>query len=132
MRAFLSKDASFRYCLAKGCSSGQVHDSGAEGQIFRCGACGFRVCTVHDMAFHDGETCAAYDERLVREEKERVEREVQEDQSRKERVEQEAKSLAEVQKAVMCPNQKCKVPIHKLSGCDHMTCKYAVQCWLDI
>jgi len=125
MRAFLSNDASFRYCLAEGCKSGQVHDSGAEGNIFRCGACGFRVCTIHDMTFHEGETCTQYDERLVREERERIEKQEQEDKDRKRRQEEEIASVAAVDKfARACPG--CKRPIQKTSGCDHMTCEYEV------
>jgi len=63
MRAFLSNDATFRYCLKEGRTSGQVHDSGSEGNIFRCVACTFLICTTHDEAMHVGETCEQYDAR---------------------------------------------------------------------
>lgn len=49
MRSTLSAETNFRYCMAEGCVSGQIHDEGVEANIFNCGACGFRVCTVHNM-----------------------------------------------------------------------------------
>ncbi|KAH5324355.1 hypothetical protein HBI12_092230 [Parastagonospora nodorum] len=125
MRSFLSADAQFRYCLSPSCNSGQVHNSGAEGYIFCCVACGFRACTIHDAAFHEGETCGQFDERIKREE----ERQAEEDrQAEKERVarelrkQQEAQSEEEVKRcAMVCPG--CQTPIQKISGCDHMTCR---------
>jgi E3 ubiquitin-protein ligase RNF14 len=120
MRRFLSADKDFHYCLAEGCSSGQIHDNGIEGPIFRCAACGHRMCTAHNpvVSFHDNEGCAQYNERI---ERERVEREVQERKLRL-RGEQEEASAAEVStSSVECPG--CGVHIQKLSGCDHMTCK---------
>jgi hypothetical protein len=97
--------------MAEGCSSGQIHDEGVEANIFRCVACGFRVYTVHNIPFHEDETCADYDRRVqLEKEMEGIQRE------------QEAASLAEVQRcAVVCPG--CQAPIQKTSGCDHMTCK---------
>jgi hypothetical protein len=114
-RAFLSADSTFRYCLSPTCSSGQVHDSSNDGNIFRCGTCGFLVCTTHNMAFHTGETCAAYDNRLAREQQEIEE-------GKRLRENQEELSKKEVERcAMVCPG--CGVPIQKTSGCDHMTCK---------
>lgn len=115
MRAFLSADQNFRYCLAEGCSSGQIHDPDSDGNIFRCNACNFRVCTIHDVPFHVGETCARYDERRHREEEDRR----RDDQKREE---QNEMSVAEVARSsTKCPG--CEVPIHKYEACDHMTCK---------
>jgi hypothetical protein len=72
------------------------------------------VCTTHDIAFHLGETCAAYDERLAHE--------AEEEEGKKLREDQEEKSAEEVKRcATVCPG--CGVPIQKVSGCDHMTCK---------
>jgi hypothetical protein len=33
-----------------------------------CVDCKFRICTFHDLPFHDGETCAQYDTRRREEE----------------------------------------------------------------
>ncbi|KAF2636008.1 hypothetical protein P280DRAFT_510790, partial [Massarina eburnea CBS 473.64] len=117
IRNILSNDASFRYCIADGCTFGQIHDSDNDGNIFRCGACGFRACVTHDVPFHTDETCRQYDERMQREESERTEEIGL-------RREQEAASLEVVGKtAVQCPG--CGMNIQKTGGCDHMTCSRA-------
>jgi hypothetical protein len=110
-------DPDFRSCYAENCNSGQIHDTGVEGNIFRCNACGFRVCTVHNVAFHTDETCDQYDERIAREERERQE-------ETRIKQEQEEASLAEVSRSsVECPG--CGANIQKTEGCDHMTCKFS-------
>ncbi|KAA8621650.1 IBR multi-domain protein [Pyrenophora tritici-repentis] len=60
MRSLLSSDPSFLYCLNPSCTSGQIHDSGTAGPIFRCAECGFKMCTAHEpvVPFHEDETCA--------------------------------------------------------------------------
>ena len=124
VRSLLSADEKFLYCLAEGCPSGQVHDTGIEGPIFRCAGCGFRMCTAHIpiIPFHENETCNTYTERMERERQEREAR--QEEDTRRKREDEEA-SAAEVKKnAVECPG--CGVQIHKMAGCDHMTCKLLV------
>jgi hypothetical protein len=63
MRATLGNDPNFRWCRAPGCASGQVHLNGEDGNIFRCVACGHRVCVVHNDTFHEGETCQEFDYR---------------------------------------------------------------------
>lgn len=116
VRSLLSADEKFLYCLAKGCPSGQIHDTGPEGPIFRCVNCGFRMCTAHTpvIPFHENETCKTYTERIAMETQER--------DARRKRKEEEA-SAAEVEKnAVECPG--CGVRIQKMEGCDHMTCKF--------
>lgn len=119
MRSFLSSDANFRYCLAEGCNSGQVHDGdAAQANIFRCAACHFRVCTVHDVAFHDDETCDQYDSRRQREEQEAHEA-WEDDNRRADELTQSQKYMTE--NSVSCPG--CTVQIQKITGCDHMTCK---------
>jgi hypothetical protein len=121
MRSLLSGEANFVYCQVEGCISGQIHDTGVEGPIFRCAACSFRMCTAHDpvIPFHEDEACSQYTERMDRE---RAEREAQE-QNEKRRREQEEASVAEVGRSSMeCPG--CRVHIQKTSGCDHMTCKF--------
>lgn len=52
----------FRWCIAKGCKSGQVH----EGELtpkFKCVACKVSHCAIHGVKWHKGETCAEYDYR---------------------------------------------------------------------
>lgn len=123
MRTLLSADENFLYCLAEGCSSGQVHDTGVEGPIFRCAACGSRMCTAHTpvIPFHENESCVVYTQRLERQEREANET----PEAQCTRLQEEA-SRAEVEKtAVECPG--CEVPIHKISGCDHMTCKFSIR-----
>ncbi|KAF2789085.1 hypothetical protein K505DRAFT_285044, partial [Melanomma pulvis-pyrius CBS 109.77] len=116
-RNALGGDANFRWCRAPGCQSGQVHESGHAGNIFRCIACGFRVCVMHDTTWHEGETCQEYDDR-VGGAKERGEQ--------KRREEQEKASLEAIKKiSKKCPGEGCGWNIQKDSGCDHMTC---VQC----
>jgi hypothetical protein len=107
-RSVLSNIPNFRHCLRPGCESGQIHDSGAEGNIFRCNACDFLVCTTHDEAFHMGETCEEYDRR----------------KSHRHQGENDA-SIKKIKKmAKRCPGEDCGVWIEKNNGCDHMTCKF--------
>ncbi|KAH7380285.1 hypothetical protein DE146DRAFT_773436 [Phaeosphaeria sp. MPI-PUGE-AT-0046c] len=106
----------FRHCLRSGCNSGQIHDSGVEGNIFRCVACDFLVCTTHDEAFHTGETCEEYDR------KKSCQRKVEDDASM-DKIDSTTKE---------CPNPKCGVRIEKNDGCDHMTCRRCNHefCWV--
>lgn len=120
MRSILSADPTFFYCPNSNCKSGQIHDTSAEGNIFRCNACGHRVCTDHDphVPFHEGETCTQYTERIAREIADREDAAVR----KRERQQQDEASLVTVKRdAVECPG--CGVMIHKTAGCDHMTCK---------
>jgi hypothetical protein len=128
MRSLLSADGNFLYCHGEGCSSGQIHDTGMEGPIFRCAACGYRMCTAHDpiIPFHENESCTHYSARIAREIAQAEEEERARTQQEEARVrrEQEAASAAEVAKSsVECPG--CGVQIQKTEGCDHMTCKYS-------
>src|SRR5213083_1377591 len=60
-REALNDDPNFRWCRRAGCRSGQIHEHGADGNIFRCFACGFKVCVVHEDTWHEGETCEEHD-----------------------------------------------------------------------
>ncbi|KAJ5058517.1 hypothetical protein J3E72DRAFT_196926 [Bipolaris maydis] len=110
LRSFLSTQEDFVYCMAPGCSSGQIHDTstlGEQGPIFRCVGCGYRMCTAHTpiVPFHENETCAEYDKRIETEKEE-----------------EEAASVALLkEKAQKCPG--CGSQIEKTTGCDRMTCK---------
>src|SRR4051812_43056626 len=97
----LNSIPNFRHCLGPGCASGQIHDSGIEGNIFRCNECNFLVCTVHDEAFHAGETCAEYDKRK------NSQRKVEDDAS-VEKIKNTTKQ---------CPGPECGVNIEKDRGC---------------
>jgi hypothetical protein len=97
-------------CHAEGCDYGHVHeDEGDQNNIWRCQnpECDARTCTTHYIPFHTDETCEQYDARKGGVDK------------------QEAASLAIVRQiSTPYPNVECGYNIHKISGCDHMTCKY--------
>lgn len=100
----LGRERSFHLCLAPECSYGQYHDR-TNGNILQCDDCGFRQCTVHNVGFHNGETCEQYDTRT----------------------QAQSTALAGDQtyvKSRFIPCPKCKVSIVKAGGCDHMTCKF--------
>lgn len=116
IRALLSADPNFRYCLAEGCASGQIHDTDTIGNIFRCNACNFRICTVCDVPFHTGQTCTRFNKQR---------REKEENDRRRDR--ENNKSELEVRASTTrCPG--CNVPIHKYEACDHMTCELQASC----
>lgn len=54
LKALLSTDENFVWCLSPTCSSGQVHDG---GDIFTCSSCGFRQCVECKTAWHAGQRC---------------------------------------------------------------------------
>jgi hypothetical protein len=122
-RSLLSADKDFLYCLAAGCTSGQIHFDRTQSPIFRCAACGYRMCTAHVplVAFHEGETCKEFERRLE------AEKNAQEEQARKRREQEEASVQAVKQRARECPG--CGAQIEKVSGCDHMTCKFLIHCF---
>jgi hypothetical protein len=51
----------FRWCINKGCNSGQVHRSGKPK--FCCKTCRAKHCVKHTVPWHKGETCTEYDYR---------------------------------------------------------------------
>ncbi|KAF2752265.1 hypothetical protein M011DRAFT_415565, partial [Sporormia fimetaria CBS 119925] len=111
--AALSGEPNFRRCQRPGCQSGQIHDGDADGNIFTCVSCGFRMCVRHGTEFHEGETCEEYDERIDL------------DGSRRRAEEFLSKT------AKRCPGPKCGWFIEKVSGCDHMICSRCGHefCW---
>lgn len=104
-RAALREVPKYRECMAQSCKSGRIHDPAVDGNIFCCSECGFRVCTTHEVPFHDGETCEEYNERT------KIVWKKQEEQS--------IQTISRISKP--CPN--CQVNIQKTQGCDEMTCK---------
>jgi len=105
------EDPQFRHCLAPDCSSGQIHTSAAgEGNIFVCRACGHRHCTVHNVTFHEDQTCEEYDAQLLA--------------NPLAYTEDDMKSRKEVARtSVKCPGLHCGFDLEKESGCDHVICK---------
>ncbi|OSS46010.1 hypothetical protein B5807_07984 [Epicoccum nigrum] len=110
-RSVLSLDPNFRCCTAQGCNSGQIHDTREVGNVFTCVECRARFCTVHEGAYHVGESCREYEYRTSGQ-KERDERE------RETKASEDA--LGRLSKR--CPNQSCNSPIQKNGGCNHITC----------
>ena len=102
-KAALREISGFRWCLATGCESGQIHD--ASCPRFRCVTCKASHCVVHNLPWHQNESCEEYDRR------------------HKKRRKEEKASEKEVKKSTKaCP--KCKRDIHKYSGCNHITCTF--------
>jgi hypothetical protein len=119
-RAFLSAEPNFRWCINRGCSSGQIlHLANTDetnlrnrGAMMQCHACRFVQCVVHSCAWHHNETCDDYDDRTDPEGSKKA---------------KEKKSQALIQKLTKkCPNEECGWRIEKNQGCNHMTCKLFV------
>ena len=62
MQEMLSTMPNFARCLGPNCSSGQIHDGGDEQPIMTCISCQFKTCYTHQLPWHDGQTCAEYDD----------------------------------------------------------------------
>lgn len=110
-RAALEEIPGFTWCLAKDCSSGQVHEDPSAAPRFACVNCKARFCLTHGVKWHKGETCAEYDYRT--------------DGKTKKMEDDASKALIkELAKKCPNPNGKCKWMIEKNNGCDHMTCEW--------
>ncbi|KAF2807483.1 uncharacterized protein BDZ99DRAFT_523095 [Mytilinidion resinicola] len=121
-REALNDDPNFRWCRGPNCKSGQIHESDVSGNIFVCVDCGFKVCTVHEGVWHEGETCEEYDYRTS-------------GRKEKDQKAQEEASAAEIAKITKkCPGKRgnCGWNIEKNDGCDHMTCTKCKHqfCWI--
>ena len=99
----VEKMPEFIYCTKLGCGSGQCHVGGAVTPLVQCHKCSSKTCFVHELPYHDGMSCTAFDAQLAAEGGD-------EDLTRL-FLERESKP---------CP--KCHVPIIKDGGCCHMTC----------
>ena len=104
IRATLSADPDFRFCLSTTCDSGQLHPGGANEPIFSCQACGHKHCVSCETNWHEDQTCEQYQATLHR------------------NTENDEQSQQEVNR-ISKPCPQCRVPIQKHTGCDHMTCE---------
>ncbi|KAF1841757.1 uncharacterized protein K460DRAFT_255016, partial [Cucurbitaria berberidis CBS 394.84] len=111
-RATLEAIPGFRWCITKGCQSGQVQAPSIAK--FRCVACKKIHCVEHNVAWHTGETCKEYDYRTNKKLK---------------RAEEAASKQLILETTKKCPG--CKKTIEKSYGCDHMTCSRCKHefCW---
>ncbi|UJR14349.1 hypothetical protein I4U23_001345 [Adineta vaga] len=82
------------------CGSGQLAEQGDQNNIIRCVKCRKKSCFIHRVHWHEGLTCAKYDEQI--------------DSGRR------ATDQWLAQHTKNCP--KCRYGIEKTTGCDHMTC----------
>ncbi|KAK8049573.1 hypothetical protein PG994_011303 [Apiospora phragmitis] len=101
-KAALGSIRDFRWCLNPRCSAGQIHK--ADCPRVKCHACKASSCSHHNLPWHRGETCEAYDRRTRRRRKS--------DKASEKRVKEMTRS---------CP--RCHKDVYKYSGCDHITCK---------
>ncbi|KAL1960561.1 hypothetical protein VTO42DRAFT_7140 [Malbranchea cinnamomea] len=73
MRDAITADPNFIWCSNPNCEAGQVHESGSDAPIVICQSCGTKTCFNHQKRWHEGLTCAEFDnpdaaaERLRRE-----------------------------------------------------------------
>ncbi|TIA23431.1 hypothetical protein D6C80_00615 [Aureobasidium pullulans] len=111
-RAAISVDPEFRYCMSTTCKSDQCHPAGIDEPTFCCRECGHNHCVSCEANWHEGLTCAQYQDTL-------------------QRAQEEEESQQEVAK-ISKPCPKCRVPIQKNNGCDHMTCSRCAYnfCWI--
>lgn len=116
-QAALEEAPGYFGCHSATCDYGHIHDDeGTDNNIWRCQnpACNARICTLHKVPYHTGETCAQYDERLATLQRQVISRRLKEDATSEAMVAQLTKP---------CPKPSCAHRIQKISGCDHMTCK---------
>ncbi|KUJ20806.1 uncharacterized protein LY89DRAFT_579286 [Mollisia scopiformis] len=112
--ATLSKMPNFRWCISSSCSSGQIHEIDTDGYIFYCGACYTKTCVIHNVPWHEGETCTEYDYR----------------QDPKVKAAEERASKIEIKgSSKPCPGPGCKVNITRNGGCEHMKCELIFELW---
>ncbi|KAF2031325.1 hypothetical protein EK21DRAFT_63624, partial [Setomelanomma holmii] len=112
----------YRWCISKGCKSGQVHPPSTNR--FRCRSCRKSHCIVHLRPEHKGETCGEYDYSVC--DKQLIPCRTNKDIKKQE--EAASKKIIE-QTTKRCPG--CKRSIEKSFGCDHMTCSKCKHefCW---
>ena len=109
-RKIEESDPRFRSCLSASCENGQVHHNLLDPCV-RCKDCGAKSCLNHGIPWHEGYTCASYDNMhpgaiSMRTSEERIQ------------------TLAK-----RCPGRGCGFYVEKDGGCDHMYCPRCQQSW---
>ncbi|KZO93620.1 hypothetical protein CALVIDRAFT_245668 [Calocera viscosa TUFC12733] len=108
LRRHLAEEPSFSWCKNPACKSGQLHaPEAATCTLVTCHACAANWCSAHDIPWHEGMTCAQYD------------------QSRRgwlrgEQWKERKVRLWVKRKTKKCPG--CGTHIERSEGCDHITC----------
>lgn len=106
---YISAQPNFRWCLRDGCENGQLyeHDEAvALDPHVWCGHCEFEMCYTHQIPWHEGMTCAQYDNQR----------------------EHGDPDFAQTQAYLQgntkpCPGNNCGMSVEKDGGCFHMTCR---------
>lgn len=111
--SMLATDPRFRWCVAPGCSSGQIHEEQG-GNFFKCAGCGYEHCVRHGIKWHEGESCFLYDYRTSG----------LQDRDRHRAADEAASQALMQQITKKCLGVNCGWRIEKNEGCDHMTCEY--------
>lgn len=107
IRGTLGDMSNFSWCLAPNCGFGQENLDNEHGSFMKCMTCRYRQCLKHRVAWHDGETCEAYEYRTS---------------GRKKRDEEEADQAWLKKEASQCPGKKCGAWIQKKDGVSFSTC----------
>ena len=74
-RDAITSDPNFIWCTNPSCDAGQVHGSGSDAPIVVCNYCGTKTCFNHQQGWHDGFSCAEFDDPQIAEERIRREQE---------------------------------------------------------
>ena len=104
-----SNPESVKYCPTADC--GMVYRVSTDGRRYSCGACLAEICTSCHKQWHDGLTCAMF--KSERQVDGRLKEWMMKDPSNRKN----------------CP--RCRTPIEKNEGCNHMECSQckAHMCW---
>ncbi|KIM22908.1 hypothetical protein M408DRAFT_322325, partial [Serendipita vermifera MAFF 305830] len=91
-------------CLEPSCAAGQEHTGGESNNIVKCHSCGTKQCFRHQVLWHEGFSCAQWDEH-----------------QRGTIMRQEISNEWIQANTKPCP--RCNGRLMKAEGCDHFTCK---------
>lgn len=106
LRKALCQYEHYVFCPAPNCGAGQEHVGGESNNIVTCYSCGTKQCFTHQTKWHEGFTCAQWDEHMQIS------------------LEQQAMTEEWIQKETKpCSGPGCGKRIQKVDGCDHMTCR---------